>query len=136
MQNGSLSRWFYREFDLLTHGLSEFMKHQKYLRLKTPGFMDLVIEAIDAEQFSMAHYFEQNGDLMKDPEMVMMVRHDLMSVVPISFEMSNPQTYRTVFNDQCVADPKVVRELESFLEQWLKNIRLQGFQVVLDEEVV
>src|SRR5580698_10611426 len=49
------------------HGLS--------LRIENPPFMALVIEATDESgpcglpALSVAHYGEQNGDLMRDPEM-------------------------------------------------------------------
>jgi hypothetical protein len=43
--------------------------------LESPGFMRLVIEHIGhgpsgGELVSVAHYGEQNGDLMRDPEIV------------------------------------------------------------------
>ena len=49
------------------HGLS--------LKIENPPFMALVIEATDESgpcglpAISVAHYGEQNGDLMRDPEM-------------------------------------------------------------------
>jgi len=33
------------------------------------GFMPVVIERIGADTYSIAHYGQQNGDLMADPEM-------------------------------------------------------------------
>ena len=45
------------------------------IRLKARGYMDLVVEPLppcdetSAPVISMAHYFEQNGDLCQDPEM-------------------------------------------------------------------
>lgn len=41
-----------------------------YLRLEQEGFMPLVIETIGRNQFSVAHYYEQNGDLIADPEVI------------------------------------------------------------------
>jgi hypothetical protein len=46
-----------------------------YLKIYTPPFMELVIEAMDESgpcglpAVSVAHYGEQNGDPMRDPEM-------------------------------------------------------------------
>ncbi len=46
-----------------------------YLRIENPPYMALVIEAmpelgpLGAPAISVAHYGEQNGDLMRDPEM-------------------------------------------------------------------
>ena len=50
------------------HGLS--------LRIDNPPYMSLCIEAVDESGpyglpgLSVAHYGEQNGDLMRDPEMM------------------------------------------------------------------
>src|ERR671932_1673512 len=41
-----------------------------YLRLEMPGFDRLSIENIGRHRISVAHYFEQNGDLVADPEIV------------------------------------------------------------------
>ncbi|WP_226006045.1 DUF6908 domain-containing protein [Natrinema salinisoli] len=40
------------------------------IKLEVDGFMPLVIEKVDAHRLSVAHYYEQNGDLMRDPEIV------------------------------------------------------------------
>ncbi len=48
-------------------------------RLRAPGFMDLVVEVLPQDPetgamvLSLAHYFEQNGDLCQDPEMTVRV---------------------------------------------------------------
>src|SRR5690349_5579060 len=52
-------------------GLASF----RHVRLECKGFMPLVVEAIGPgprglPMVSVAHYYEQNGDLMKDPDMV------------------------------------------------------------------
>ena len=41
-----------------------------HLRLDMPGFDRLVIERITRDEVSVAHYREQNGDLITDPEIV------------------------------------------------------------------
>jgi hypothetical protein len=46
-----------------------------YLKIDNPPYMELVIEAMDESgpcglpSISVAHYGEQNGDAMRDPEM-------------------------------------------------------------------
>ena len=39
-------------------------------RVKSSGFMDLVVETIGRNCVSVAHYYTQNGDLIQDPEIV------------------------------------------------------------------
>jgi hypothetical protein len=49
--------------------------HGLYLKIANPPYMELVIEAIGESgpcglpAISVCHYGEQNGDLMRDPEM-------------------------------------------------------------------
>ena len=53
-------------------------------RLRAPGFMDLVVEVLlqdpdtGAMVLSLAHYFEQEGDLCQDPEMTVRVSQPWM----------------------------------------------------------
>src|SRR5579871_3951290 len=50
-------------------------RREFYLRIENPPYMALVIEAtpepgpLGSPGISVAHYGEQNGDLMRDPEM-------------------------------------------------------------------
>jgi hypothetical protein len=49
--------------------------YRLHLTIKNPPYMELAIEALDESgpcglpALSVAHYGEQNGDLMRDPEM-------------------------------------------------------------------
>ena len=40
-----------------------------YLKIDNAPYMELVIEAMGLPALSVAHYGEQNGDAMRDPEM-------------------------------------------------------------------
>lgn len=56
--------------DKLTETLNRIGDHKT---LHTEGYMDVVVEYIDlcdlGAMFSVVHYYKQNGDLMRDPEM-------------------------------------------------------------------
>ena len=39
-----------------------------YVRIENEPYMPLVIERIGDNEYSIAHYFVQNGDMMRDPE--------------------------------------------------------------------
>jgi len=93
------------------------------------GFMPLIVECVATWQtshiYSLAHYGEQNGDLMCDPEMTFLLgpNGDV-----------RPLTYRNDFVgiDQVAAEPndetgwkfnqKLQHELCTFAQQWLSNI--------------
>jgi hypothetical protein len=55
--------------------LFELLGNSQAVRITVPGFLPLTVEEIEASaegrrQISLVHYGEQNGDLMRDPEMV------------------------------------------------------------------
>ena len=74
------------------------------IRIESPsaGLMRLCIEAIGTGPngfplISVAHYYEQNGDLVADPEMTFEVAPGLKSaaaVFPVTFEMPGMGVYR------------------------------------------
>jgi hypothetical protein len=110
-----------------------------YLRIENPPYMALVIEAtpepgpLGVQAISVAHYCEQNGDLMRDPEMCFELSNPLgMGWILTSFYFRNDymgveQYSRTREGDNYVFVPDLLREHESFARTWDKNIRVQGF---------
>lgn len=105
---------------------------------KSDGYMDLVVEATpmldrfdeqNSLAFSIAHYFKQNGDLCADPEMVVFYYPDLNMVEAYSFQQAIPPIYQEVFPEPGKVFPQLKRELNSFLSQWLRNIKSQGHRL-------
>ena len=106
-----------------------------YSKSHTNGFMDLVLERVEHMDgvsgnagiaFSMAHYFRQNGDLCKDPEMVVIVYPALQMVETLTFEQSLPPIYQVVFPEPGKFYPQLRKELNGFLRLWLNNLIDQG----------
>ena len=103
---------------------------------KSNGFMDLSFEILSKspDQFTcaMAHYFEQNGDLIADPDME-------IRVIP-SMQMIEALTYQDQFGFQVVypetgkVNLKVKKELNRFLGQWLKNLIAQVHKLTPETE--
>lgn len=96
-----------------------------YLKLdKSAGtFMPLIVEKVTDEPgftavYSLAHYGEQNGDLMADPEMTFgECDHEFY---PLSFRNDYVGIYQQVITEQ--VDLKRQRELSEFTAIWLENI--------------
>ena len=70
----------------------------RHVRLEALGFMPLVIEAIGTgprglPAVSVAHYYTQAGDAMRDPEMVFEVAPD-GGFHPVNFQQDNLGIYR------------------------------------------
>ena len=96
-----------------------------YLKLdNTNGaFMPLSVEKVPDEPgftavYSLAHYGEQNGDLMADPEMTFgESEHEFY---PLSFRNDYVGIYQTVITEQ--VDLKRQKELSEFTAIWLMEI--------------
>ena len=107
-------------------------------RFRAPGFMDLLVERLPCWQetgkpvLSLAHYFEQNGDLCQDPEMTVRIfppqggRHG--RVEALSFSQAIPPVYEVVYPEPGKVHPRVKQELNAFLATWLRNLEQQGHQ--------
>ena len=93
---------------------------------KSPGFMDLVVERLGDNHYSLTHYYEQNGDLCPDPDMEVRVFPDTKMAEALSYQ--DVYGYRRVYYDEEV-DVKAKKELNSFLDFWLNNLINQGFSI-------
>jgi len=103
---------------------------------KSGGYMDLVIENLEFSDedgfpvYSIAHYGEQNGDLMADPDMEIAVNNKDGRIIPRTFQNDYMGMFQQVFKTQegrRVYSPSLLRDLDTFLWQWLQNIEQQGF---------
>jgi hypothetical protein len=111
--------------------------HGLYLRIENPPFMALVIEATDESGpcglpvLSIAHYGEQNGDLMRDPEMCFELGFAAGAhLTPFYFRndyLGIEQFSRTIEGDNYVFDRDLYDQHEKFAGLWDKNLSRQGF---------
>ena len=128
------------------HGGYEAVR-TRYLRLENPPFMRLVIEVIGgpypngAYELSIAHYSEQNGDAMRDPEITFLVVPSAEGTTwtPLNYENSYLGAYQVVAAVSREGLIKVkqsqwMKELRSFAKQWDINIRQQGFMEVFERQ--
>jgi hypothetical protein len=116
-----------------TLGGLEALKHRP-IRLEAPGFMRLVIEHVGAgprggELVSVAHYGEQNGDLMRDPEIVFEV--SVGTWYPVSIQQDYVGSYREAVSvgedGRVYVRPADVRDIQAFAHVWDRNLKHQGF---------
>jgi hypothetical protein len=109
-----------------------------YLKIENPPYMALVIEAVPEPgplalpAISVAHYGEQNGDLMRDPEMCFELSERSGSLALDSYYfrndyMGSEQWSRNLVNGQYAVQPDLHKLHELFAEVWDGNLRSQGF---------
>jgi len=124
------------------HGGFEAVR-TRYLRLENPPFMRLVIEVIGgpypngAYELSVAHYAEQNGDAMHDPEITFLAvpAAEGTTWTPLTFENSYLGAYQMVAEVNSegliqVKQSRAMNDLRDFANQWDRNLKHQGFWVV------
>jgi hypothetical protein len=110
------------------------------LRVANGSYMPLSIEAWAAPDSSLAgnrrisvcHYGEQNGDLMRDPEITM-----LADGFPLTFQNDYmgylQEVIFTAADGRMMKSMRAEREQRSFLVIWAKNLREQGFRSAAKE---
>jgi len=106
-----------------------------------PGvFMPLVVEKINSDPdfmgnavdvISLAHYYEQNGDLMVDPEMLFFYykKEEHAVVIPALYQQDNLGIYQeSIFrgsDEQWKIYTKLQHGHTTFANMWLRNIKEQ-----------
>lgn len=115
------------------------LKPGLHIRIENEPYMVLCIEEIGQEGphgrpvISVAHYFEQNGDLCQDPEMTfeVIIANDGKKThyyTPLTFQQAIPPIYQEVYTEGFKGyRPALMRELKSFARIWQTNIGHQKF---------
>ena len=120
---------------LIIQQLYEAMYHEPYMQTEgshaklnnNPAYMPVVVEKVGrlpgyGEVISIAHYGEQNGDLMADPEMEFTIVGG--DYYPISFRNDYLGKHSSVFEDDGINLP-LQYDLTTFANQWMRNIAEQ-----------
>ncbi len=116
-----------------------------HLRIDNLPYMALVIEALDESgpmglpALSVAHYGEQNGDAMRDPEMCFELglaggahlsafyyRNDYLGV---------EQWSRNIVRGNYVHLVSLHEQYQRFAKTWDNNLRLQGFAKAFERQL-
>lgn len=105
-------------------------------RSKSGRYMDLHFDALAVEQrrglswlrFSLAHYYEQNGDLVADPDMEASICLDPTwpAAEALNITQAGLGIYREVYPEENIVDVRAKKELNDFLALWLRNLHDQG----------
>jgi hypothetical protein len=106
------------------------------IRLEAHGFMPLAIELIGSGPrgfplVSVMHYYEQHGDICRDPDMEFEIDQD-GKWHPVSYRQNSiGMMQEAVFIDSETGEvkvrPRIVKDLKRFARQWSDNLAEQGF---------
>ena len=113
--------------------ISDMKLHDSRIIDNSQTFMKVHVEVIGQHHkslvVSVAHYFEQNGDLCCDPDMTFLVNDT--GVYPLTFQQAIPPIYQVaaeVTDDGSVRwNQKLQRDLTRFANDWMRNIQDQQF---------
>lgn len=119
--------------------LAHLLGDDTAVRLTVDGFMPLSVEGIghsaDGNRLiAISHTGEQNGDLMRDPEMVFEIHAyaSLDMAEPLSFRSDYMGILQEVYRyddagKKTHVNAGLKKDLKSFARTWFTNLREQGF---------
>lgn len=129
-------------------GLIGLLDGKDILKITNEPYMPLTLERIggsiatawgEAEQFSLCHYYGQNGDLLQDPEMCFLLADGEQVLSTYGTAMVSPYSYQNaclgVYEESVsfmgagvnIYLPRLHYQHLAFAEIWLRNIKRQGF---------
>ena len=112
-------------------GIDIFLQGHNSYKLASTGFMDLTVETWQEGKntmVSMCHYGEQNGELMKDPDVLFKVER----ITDQSWTQTNREqiTYREIQMAYTAYYSEDHAEIKDFMENtWVDNLIQQGHKV-------
>ena len=117
-------------FRKLTDGLRKVGDHRK-VDNANGTFMAVCVEIIGRSGLgplvSIAHYYEQNGDLMRDPDVVFLIGAD-QHVYPISYRQDGlgiDQEAAVVEDGKWKVRTRMQADIAKFCNDWFQNIQEQ-----------
>ena len=114
-----------RILETLTRGLNDEQNHRRIDN--APGsFMAVVVEKIGPARYSVAHYYEQNGDLVADPDLEFVVQDGAWFPVAITQWCGYQRAAETDEDGRVVTyKRRAYADLRSFAGTLLTNIKRQ-----------
>jgi hypothetical protein len=128
-----------KTYETFAHELDRLLDGEQAVRITVPSYMPLAVEAIGRSAdggalVALSHTTVQNGDLMRDPEIVFGIREvdGVRAAEPLSFRNDFTGTHQEVYRyDQhghpTHVVPRLRKELCSFARMWFHNLNEQGF---------
>ena len=105
-----------------------------YLKFQSPGLMDLNVDKLTEDTIALAHNGIQNGDVMADPDVEVKIYPALKAAEALTFQNDYLGIFQEVYPEPGKFYPKLKKELNEFLSDWLKNmIEVQKYELVEED---
>jgi uncharacterized protein YqiB (DUF1249 family) len=119
-----------RNFQKLIRLIPTLLEMQAAAKMTAPGFMNLNVDVLNRHHkkivIALSHYYKHpSGDMIVDPDITIAVYTEAESVEVLAYQ--DCFGYRTVYSaDGMAYSSSAKKELNSFLGQWLTNLKDQG----------
>ena len=105
-----------------------------YMKFESPGLMALHVDNLLNNTISLAHNGLQNGDVMSDPDMEVRINREGKMAEALTFQNDYLGIFQQVYPEPGKYYPKLKKELNDFLNDWLKNmIEVQKYELVEED---
>lgn len=98
-----------------------------YMKFVSSGLMPLNVDKLASNTIALAHNGKQNGDVMADPDMEVRIYQELRMAEALTFRNDYMGIYQVVYPEPGKYYPKLKKELNDFLSDWLNNIINQSY---------
>lgn len=88
-----------------------------------PLSVDVLYKTKDGVRMALAHNFIQNGDVMADPDMEIMVYPDRKMAEAMTYQLDSLGIYHEVYPEPGKVNLKLKKELNDFLSSWLSQLK-------------
>ncbi len=110
------------------------LQFKEAFKIQRKGLMDLNLDFLETNDngsyvIAMAHNYEQHGDIMCDPDMQVRIFPENHMIEALTYQQDNMSIYQGVYPEPGKVNLQAKKELNSFLENWLKNLIDQGFKL-------
>jgi uncharacterized protein YqiB (DUF1249 family) len=105
----------------------------EYMKFKCDCLMDLNVDHLAPNRIALAHNGIQNGDVMSDPDMEVKIYPESKSAEALTFQNDYLGIYQEVYPEPGKYYPKLKKELNEFLCEWLQNIIDAGYELAEKE---
>ena len=110
------------------------MMQADYMKFKSPGLMDLNVDKLTDDTIALAHNGKQNGDVMADPDVQVRINREGKMAEALTFQNDYLGIFQQVYPEPGKYYPKLKKELNDFLNDWLKNmIEVQKYELVEED---
>ena len=82
---------------------------------------------------ALAHNYIQNGDVMADPDMEIRIYPEARYAEALTYQLDGLGIFQQVYPEPGKVYPKLKKDLNIFLNQWLKNCIDQGHSFIKEK---